>query len=185
MKDNITEEIWNYHRKANQNQSIQGEIKRKYDRINKYIRLFITISSAISAMLIFADIPPQYKFLAGLFSASIFIVNLLRSELKYDSQANERGVALQLWGEWLKDASNFCNIEVQQLNDNEAKVKSDKLIEGYKKIMANTPSISDKQFLHGKQKHLQKVEISKALDKNPHKALKEIKRELKTQRINP
>lgn len=179
MKEEISDNLWNHYRKADQTRSIHALIQLRYERYNRFIRLFITIGSAVSAMLIFAALSAQYRLFAGLLAAFISIINAVRSEIRYDTLAKERGIALQLWGDWLKDAIKFGDVEMQKMSDDQAKVKHDQLMEAYKSIMASTPPISDKQFLRGKQKHLQKIAISKALDKNPHKSLKQIKRELK------
>ena len=179
MKEKIEQEIWNLHRKADQVRSIHGRIKDQYNLINKYATLFITIGSAIAAMLIFADIEDGQQLWVGLLSALIFIVSLLPGALKYENKIQERGIAVQLWGEWVRDARNFCNVKLPHLSEADALTGQNELLDRYKRTMESTPAIPDKAFNPGKRAHLQKVEISKALDKNPFKTIKEIKKELK------
>ena len=57
-------------------------------------------------------------------------------------------------------------------------LRQKELIGSYKKVMDSTPLITDNKFNKYKRLHLQKVEISKALDKNPFKSLRQIKKEL-------
>ncbi|MFY0653876.1 MAG: hypothetical protein JXQ96_17685 [Cyclobacteriaceae bacterium] len=179
MKEKIKKELWVLHRKADQTRSIHGQIKQKYDTINTRITLFITIGSAIAAMLIFAEIPNVYKYIGGFLSAIIFIVSLIPGSMKYENRIQERAVAVKLWGDWTRNARDFCNVEIEEISDKKAKVQHKLLIESYKKVMESTPDIPDEFFNEGKRNHLQKVEISKELDKSPFKTIEEIKKELK------
>jgi hypothetical protein len=58
-------------------------------------------------------------------------------------------------------------------------LKHKELLCEYKKVMDSTVLIPDRVFNKYKRKHLQKVAISNALDKNPFKTLREIKKELR------
>jgi len=179
MKDKIVKEVWNLHRKADQTRSIHGLIKSRYDWWSNKVMLFVTIGSAVSAMLIFADVPDKYQVWVGILSAVIFVVSLIPSSLKYDNKIQERGVAIKLWGNWIREASDFCNVGINDLDDDEMKKAYELLLQKYKDVMESTVGIPDNIFNKGKQKHLQKIEISKALDKTPFKSIYKIKRGLK------
>ncbi len=179
MKDKIKDELWNLHRKADQTRSIHGMIKNQYDLLNRYSLLFITIGSAITSMLIFAKLSTEHQFYVGILSAILFIISLLPSTLKYDNKIEEHNLSINLLSGWIRDVSSFCNTEIDQLNDQQADQKKNDLLNQYKDIIAKTPNIPDYLFNKGKQKHLQKVEISKELSKNPFKKICTIKKELK------
>jgi len=179
MKELIERELWNLHRKADQTRSIHGLIKDRYDWINKYTMFFVAIGSAITAMLIFAELSKEQQILIGLLSATIFIASLLPTALRYDSKIEERAVAMKLLGKWIRDTSAFCNTEIDILTDDQANSRKQELLNAYKEIMESSPDIPQRIFNKGKRKHLQKVEISKALSKNPFKKIRTIRKELK------
>ncbi|MDP8204153.1 MAG: hypothetical protein P9L95_06445 [Candidatus Tenebribacter mawsonii] len=178
-KENIKNEIWNLHRKADQTRTMHGHIKDYFSISSKIILGYVSIGSAIVAMLIFADIEEDTQFLIGIASASIFVIGLIPTTFSFESKIIERGVAVKLWGTWIRTASNFCNTEIDTLDDVDAKERANEVVEGYKTIMNETPSIPDRKFNRLKQKHLQKIEISKALDKKPFTKIKTIKSDLK------
>ncbi len=178
-KTKIIEEIENLCRKADQTRSIHSRMKDGIFLINRIFLLYVTIGSAFCAMFIFASVPVAYQTLFGIFSASIFIASIIPSTLNFDLKILERTTAVQSWGEWIREAKNFCNVEIHQLDVNTMNLKHKELLAGYKKVMDSTILIPDRVFNKYKRKHLQKVAISKALDKNPFKTLKEIRKELR------
>ena len=178
-KESIKKEIWNLHRKADQNRTMHGHIKGYYSIFSKIVLGYVSIGSAIVAMLIFADIEDDTQFLIGIASASIFITGLIPTTFSFESKILERGVAVKLWGTWIRTASNFCNTEIDTLDEVTATKRANDVIERYKTIMNETPSIPDRKFNRLKQKHIQKIEISKALDKKPFSEIRTIKKSLK------
>jgi hypothetical protein len=181
-KQKLTEEIWNLHRKADQLRSMNNSIRENYSLWNKIILGYVTIGSAICAMLLFADITKECLFWIGIFTATIFIVSLVPTTFAFESKMLERSLSAKLWGEWIRSASNFCNTEINSLTYNHALEKQIELVEQYKKIMTDTPTIPDSKFNNLKQAHLQKIEISKALDKTPFKSIRAIKKELENKK---
>jgi hypothetical protein len=87
-------------------------------------------------------------------------------------------MAVQTWGEWIRDAKSFCNTDISKMDAENTNLKYGELLIAYKKAMDNTPLIPDSKFNKYKRLHLQKVAISKALDKTPFKKIKDIKKEL-------
>jgi hypothetical protein len=179
-KESIKKEIWNLHRKADLSRSMHGHIKDCYSVLSRIILGYVSIGSAIVAMLIFAKISDETQFWIGIASASIFIIGLIPSIFSFQHKILERGIAVKQWGTWIRTASNFCNTEIDSLDINIAIERSNEVIEDYKAIMNDTPTIRDSQFNKLKQKHLQKIEISKALDKKPFTKIRTIKKNLKT-----
>lgn len=178
-KEKLKKEIWNLHRKADQLRSMHNSIKDSFSFWSKLILAYVTIGSAIIAMLIFADISKEFQFWIGLIAASIFIVGLIPSTFSFESKIIERNLASKLWGEWIRTASNFCNTEIDRLPLSVCIEKENALVESYKRIMNDTPSIPDRLFNKLKQNHLQKIEISKELDENPFKSICSIKKDLR------
>lgn len=178
-KTKLKEEIWNLHRKADQLRSMHNAIKDNYSFWSKLIIAYITVGSAITAMLIFADIGKELQFWIGVLAASIFIIGLIPSTFSFESRIMERNFASKQWGEWIRTANNFCSIEIDALQLTDCIEREKELLEVYKKIMNDTPTIPDRLFNKLKKKHLQKVEISKALDKTPFKRICSIKKELR------
>ena len=180
-KIKIIQEIENLCKKADQTRSIFNMMRDRITLINKIFLLYVTIGSAISAMLIFASVPSTYITFIGIFSATIFIVSLVPNALNFDSKILEKTLAIKAWGEWIRDAKNFCNTDISQIEVTALDKKQKELITSYKKVMGNTPLIPDNKFNKYKRLHLQKINISKALDKNPFKTIREIKRNLKNE----
>lgn len=180
----ILSEIWRLNKKADQNRSFHGDIIDKIRLRNKIFNLYITIGTAISATLIFAKIPDTYFLPWGIFSATIFIVSLLPKTLNLEKSLENRVLVLNLLGKWIRDAQNFGNIEILVLDKENAIKRQKKLIEQYKDIMDKAPSIPNRVFLKSKQKHLQKIEISKMLDKYPFEKISEIKKRLRNANEN-
>jgi hypothetical protein len=177
-KNKPTEEIQNLCRKAEQTRSIHSMMKDRIVLINRIFLLYVTIGSAITAMLIFAPISTTHPILIGIFSATIFIASIIPSTLGFDLKILERTMAVQTWGEWIRDAKSFCNTDISKMDAENTNLKYGELLIAYKKAMDNTPLIPDSKFNKYKRLHLQKVAISKALDKTPFKKIKDIKKEL-------
>lgn len=182
--EKLTEEIWNLHRKADQTRSMHNAIKGSYSLWNKLILVYVTIGSAIDAMFIFAAIENEYQIYIGLTTASFFIISLIPTTFSFESRILERSLASKQWGEWIRNASNFCNTEITNLTLTEASVRQKVLVEDYKIIMSDTPTIPDRLFNKLKQRHLQKIEISKALDKNTFASIREIRKQLRKKNEN-
>ena len=165
------EQIKKLYHKADQTRTIHSLLRDQLVFIETMLMVYVTIGSAISAMLIFAPIQSRYEIFVGMFVASIFIVSLIPKAFDFKEKILARSLAVQSWGKWVGDAKEFCDndgpdVEVNRLSDQ------------YKAIMDDTPLIPDRVFNKYKQKHLQKVAVSKALDEAPFKKIKDIRKEL-------
>lgn len=177
-KNTIIKEVENLCRKADQTRSINNLIRDDIVLINKFFLLYVTIGSAVSAMFIFAVPPEEYQLYVGIFLASVFICSLIPGALGFDSQIVERTLAVQAWGEWVRDAKNFCNVEINQMDSRQMLERQNDLLISYKKVMDKTPLIPDKKFNKYKRLHLQKIAISREISINPFKKIKTIIKEL-------
>lgn len=177
-KTKIKEELENLCRKADQTRSIHNMMKDRVVFINQFFLLYVAIGSAISAMLIFSSIPSNCHMWVGIFMASVFIASIIPSTLNFNLKILEKTLAIQTWGEWIRDTKYFCNVEISQIDSNSVELKQKEFVTSYKKIMDNTPLIPDKKFNKYKRLHLQKIEISKALDREPFKKINQIKKDI-------
>jgi hypothetical protein len=177
-KNNTHQEIISLCRKAEQTRSIQNNIKDRIVLTNKIFLLYVGIGSAISSMFIFSSLNPVQTFYLGLFSASVFIASIVPAILNFDLKILERSIAVKSWGSWIREAKAFCGEDISKIDESTVVAKGKELLNSYKRIMDDTPLISDTDFLKYKAKHLQKVVISKYLDEKPFKTIKEIKKEL-------
>lgn len=172
------EEIEKLCKKADQTRSIHSMMRDDIVLINNMFVFYVTVGSAISAMLIFAPIPVEYQKGIGIFLASVFIASIIPSTFNFNSQILERTMAIQSWGEWIRDAKSFCDTEISRRDIDSINARHKELLVAYKKVMDKTPLIPDKKFNKYKRLHLQKIAISKELDKNPFKTIEAIKKEL-------
>lgn len=178
-KQKLTTEIWNLHRKADQLRSMHSCIKDNYSFWSKLILAYVSIGTAVCAILIFSIFSEVFQLYIGLTSASVFIVSLIPGTFAFEHKILERSIAVKKWGEWIRSANNYCKTEIDAMTYKAASEKQIELVESYKNIMNETPTIPDRMFNKLKQKHLQKIEISKALDKAPFKSICSIRKELK------
>ncbi len=178
-KENIEKELWDLFRKSDQTRTMHNILAEELSKLQRYVLVFITVGSAISAMLIFARLPDEWTLLPGFLSAVIFIFSLLPNTLEWNNKIQKRELAIKLWGDWIRESQNFGKTELPQLPREQAQSELKTLNKKYRKIMEETPSIPDSKFIKLKQRHIQKVELSKALDKNPFKSISTLKRELK------
>lgn len=174
----IQDEVWRLTKKAELTRSIHGEISDSLKDWNRVISLYVAIGSGIGTVTIFAKIPDTYFLYWGLFTASVFLVSLIPTTLNFNKSIEERILALDLLGKWIRDANNFENIEIHTMSNEEALKRQKDMLDAYKDIMGKTPPIPNKKFLESKQKHLQKIEVSRFMDKNPFLPINEIRKQL-------
>lgn len=165
------EQLEKLYKVADQTRTIHSLLRDDLVLYENIITAYVTVGSAISAMLIFAPIPSSYEIWVGVFVASVFIASLIPSAFDFKQKILDRSLAVQAWGKWVRDAKVVCE---NGSSDEDAK----ELIKSYQQVMDDTPLIPDRVFNKYKQKHLQKVAISKALSDNPFRKIKDIKKDL-------
>jgi hypothetical protein len=179
-KDKILNEIWRLNKKADQNRSFHSELVDALRKYNIWVSAYITLGSGVGTITVFAQIPEKYFVWWGIFMGSIFLVSLIPSVSNFNKKIEDRSIAINLLGKWIRDAQNFGNIEILEMNLEQAIKRQKELIESYKEIMDKSPTIPNELFLKLKQNHLQKVAISIEMEKNPFLTLKEIKAKLRS-----
>lgn len=157
-----------------------------YETRFKILRGFSIIGAAISATLIFADYDlfssilnlgneQILRLVGGTFSLLVFLSSLLEYVLEYQQRFEKHYQTVRLLTSLIRDIDMM-----KYMGNSESLRREDieKLENRYNWINEQAPIIPDGFFLKSKQKFLQKLEISKALDENPFKSIKEIKNEL-------
>lgn len=177
----ILDEIWRLNKKADQNRSFHNVLSGKMRFWNTVISLYVTIGAGIGTTAIFAKIPDEYFIPWGILSASVFLISLIPPIFNFNKSIEDRTVAVNLLGKWIRDAQNFGNIEILEMNVEQAIKKQKELVESYKEIMDKSPNIPDSSFLKLKQNHLQKVSLSIEMEKFPFLSLKELKNKIRTE----
>lgn len=178
-KEDILKDIWRLNKKADQMRSFNGEVLDRLRYWNNVSTGYVTIGSALGTTAIFADIPDSYFLLWGGVSASVFIVSLLPTAFNVSKLIEERVKSLNLYTSWIREAQNFGNLEINSMTDSEARVRQKELNESYRNIAIQTIPINNKDFNKMKQRHLQKIAISKELDQNPFESISSIRKRLK------
>lgn len=177
----ILDEIWRLNKKADQNRSFHNVLSGRLRFWNTVISLYVTIGAGIGTTAIFAKIPDEYFVQWGILSASVFLISLIPSIFNFNKSIEDRTVAVNLLGKWVRDAQNFGNIEIIEMTTEQAIKRQKELVESYKEIMDKSPNIPDNLFLKLKQNHLQKVSLSIEMEKYPFLSLKELKDKVRTE----
>ncbi len=178
-KDKILSEVWRLNKKADQNRSFHSELVDTLRKYNLWVSAYVTLSSGVGTITVFAKISDEYFLFWGLFMGSIFLISLIPSISNFSKKIEDRSIAINILSKWIRDAQNFGNIEILEMTLEQAIKRQKELIENYKEIMDKSPTIPNEQFLKLKQNHLQKVAISIEIEKNPFLTLKEIKAKLR------
>ncbi len=178
-KDKILSEIWRLNKKADQNRSFHSELVDTLRKYNLWVSAYVTLGSGIGTITVFAQIPEKYFVWWGIFMGSIFLVSLIPSISNFNKKIEDRSIAINILGKWIRDAQNFGNIEILEMTLEQAIKRQKELIESYKDIMDKSPTIPNEQFLKLKQNHLQKVAISIEMEKTPFLTIKEMRAKLR------
>lgn len=176
----ISTEVKRLNKKAELTRSCHSELVDDLRKWSLWFSAYVTLGSGIGTITIFAKIPDEYFILWGLFMGSIFLVSSIPSIYNFNKEIEDRSIAINMLGKWIRDAQNFGNIEILEMSKEQAIKRQKELMENYKEIMDKSPTIPNKKFLKLKQNHLQKVAISKEMDNSPFLTIEEIKAKLRT-----
>jgi len=185
-KNNLLDFLDKLKHKAEITRNAHSYSGRKYETKYRFFRGFVIVGAAISAILIFADYTlfsiifnfgneQILRLGGGIFSLSVFLVSLLDYVLEYQHKYEQHYQTVRLLTSLIRDIDMKKHTENLE---NLRKEEIEKLESRYNWINEQAPIIPDKYFLKSKQEFLQKLEISKALDENPFRDIKEIKKEL-------
>lgn len=184
METNYIKEIKKLEKKAEVNRACYSDLQKLYNVLDKLVNISVIITSAIVAILTFADVEyfrvifkciskENFTLFVGILASIVFIVTLIQQYLSLSTKSEGYEIAVKKYTNFIRDISSIKN------EKNIEKEKYDSLLEKYKKINEENPIIPDYIFLRAKSKLHQKIQISKYIDKYPMKKIKDIKKELR------
>ena len=188
MVKNYVNEIKKLNKKAEVNRACYSDLHKLYKLLDNLINIVVIISSAIVAILTFADIEyfriifkyinqESFTLLVGILASIIFIITLVQQYLNLSTKSDESEIAIKRITNFIRDTSSLKNEE----NIDEKKLNQ--ILEDYKKINEENPVIPDYIFIRAKSKLNQKIQISRYIDKYPMKKIRHIKKELRNKSI--
>lgn len=183
-KNIYKEEIRKLLRKAEVCRQCHSHLYIKYSRLHKLLHGIVIIFSSLVAILTFADYnnfkiiisnlsKEYFNFSIGVFAFFVFLISLIEEYVNFQGIAQENSNSMDNFTNFIREASVYKNKDF--VTNEEYKFILDK----YKFINEVSPQIPDKVFIKSKKKLLEKIEISKMIDKYPMKSLREIKKILK------
>lgn len=184
MGKNYVDEIKKLNKKAEVNRTCYSDLHKLYKVLDASINIFVIISSAIVAILTFADIEyfriifkyvnqESFTLFVGVLASIIFIITLIQQYLNLSTKSGESERAIKRITNFIRDTSSLKNEE--NIDNN----KFNEILEEYKKINEENPVIPDFIFIRAKSKLHQKIQISRCIDKYPMKKVKDIKKQLR------
>ena len=188
MVKNYVNEIKKLNKKAEVNRACYSDLHKLYKLLDNLINIVVIISSAIVAILTFADIEyfriifkyinqESFTLLVGILASIIFIITLVQQYLNLSTKSDESEIAIKIIIYFIRDISSLKNEE------NIDEKKFNQILEDYKKINEENPVIPDYIFIRAKSKLNQKIQISRYIDKYPMKKIRHIKKELRNKSI--
>ena len=188
MVKNYVNEIKKLNKKAEVNRACYSDLHKLYKLLDNLINIVVIISSAIVAILTFADIEyfriifkyinqESFTLLVGILASIIFIITLVQQFLNLSTKSDESEIAIKRITNFIRDTSSLKNEE------NIDEKKFNQILEDYKKINEENPVIPDYIFIRAKSKLNQKIQISRYIDKYPMKKIRHIKKELRNKSI--
>ncbi len=183
METNYIKEIKKLEKKAEVNRACYSDLHKLYNVLDKLVNILVIITSAIVAILTFADVEyfrvifksiskENFTLFVGILASIVFIVTLIQQYLSLSTKSEGYEIAVKKYTNFIRDISSIKN------EKNIEKEKYNIILEEYKKINEENPVIPDYIFLRAKSKLHQKIQISKYIDKYPMKRIKDIKKEL-------
>lgn len=173
------EEIKKLEDKANMMRDMHSYQFQRYEWVSKTFSLIVIVLSAIIALLAIAD--PNVLFINGDYINSfrnwisilafiIFLLSLCDKIYGINEKAAKHEQAVKVITDFITKCNDLRKLELESCGEEEIKLKVDSLYSQYSLInhMNPFPTISDQDFMKGKQRHLIKVDISKKLSKNPY-----------------
>ena len=188
MVKNYVNEIKKLNKKAEVNRACYSDLHKLYKLLDNLINIVVITSSAIVAILTFADIEyfriifkyinqESFTLLVGILASIIFIITLVQQYLNLSTKSDESEIAIKRITNFIRDTSSLKNEE------NIDEKKFNQILEDYKKINEENPVIPDYIFIRAKSKLNQKIQISRYIDKYPMKKIRHIKKELRNKSI--
>lgn len=182
--DTCKKEIKKLEDTANMVRDMHSYQFQKYERFLKVFSLVIIVSSALVAILAIAD--PRLFFLGdsdvnpfrtiiAILGFIVFLFSLGDKIFEINGKVAKHEQAVKALTDFLLECRKFRNLDIESCSEEEINLKMDALNTTYSLINQMTPFavFDDKDFIKGKKRHLEKVEISKKLSNNPHENIDE------------
>jgi hypothetical protein len=169
-------QIKKLRKKAENSRNAYFMLSKKYRLSSSLLHFLILIGSTVVAILTFANFDvflpliknltdPVYKVVIGLLASMVFIFTVIEEFLSLSKRASEYESA----GKQLTSFIRYADSIEKRTNVTDEDI--DHLTLHYTLICETTPMIPDKYFLKAKRHLYRKIEISKALEHNPHMIL--------------
>lgn len=169
-------QIKKLRKKAENSRNAYFMLSKKYRLSSSLLHFLILIGSTVVAILTFANFvvflpliknltDPVYKVVIGLLASMVFIFTVIEEFLSLSKRASEYESA----GKQLTSFIRYADSIEKRTNVTDEDI--DHLTLHYTLICETTPMIPDKYFLKAKRHLYRKIEISKALEQNPHMIL--------------
>jgi hypothetical protein len=194
IKESVISKISSLCRKAELTRDGHANIANKFDKYRRWCSTIVVIGSALTAMFIFADFTPisqkinipswLLRAVAAGLSVSVFLVGQILLHNRWEDRIEERRLAVDVWGKWIREARVFLDIEVFSLNDEGIENGARSLNENYISVMGKTPQIPNSDFLQLKYRFREKLWISKQLDDDTGKTPKQLRKEYRDRERN-
>lgn len=182
----IVDEIKNIKRKTALQQHCHFELSEQFNQrstvLNGLLLLLSTLtmlSTTIHAELLLLDIIDKatLRKMSAFLSIALFLLMILRLFLKWSDIASAYGSSANAYTRFLRKLDMILT-SLEELSTDELERLGTQLTSEYLVIAEQANVISDDDLLCLKQKHLQKIAVSRELDKNPFQSISEIKRKL-------
>lgn len=175
-KKEIIDQLKKLRKKSEINRQAYSIQYSRYAKIAKLLHAFILVSSCVTATLIFTDYTvfkpivhnlteDVYKLVNGGIATLVFVLTIIEESFKPGNIAKEYDVAIKRYTEFIRNINYVVN--TKNADDKEVR----KIIDKYNFICELSPQIPDRIFVKAKKKLLRKIEISKALDRDPFKCV--------------
>ena len=189
----IVDEIKNIKRKTALQQHCHFVLSDRFNErstlLNGLLLLLSTLtmlSTTVHAELLLLDIIDEatLRKMSAFLSIALFLTMILRLFVRWSDAASAYGTSANAYTRFLRKLDMMLT-SLDELSSDELERLGAQLTSEYLVIADQAQSISDDDLLSLKQEHLQKVAVSKELDKDPFMSISDIKRRLACRTENP
>lgn len=184
-RQDIIRELDNLKRKTALMQACHGQLAENLSWLENLSSILITIISFLAIIattaeartLLWSVSESDLKSLAALCSLAVFFATLVKFETRWGAKAAAHTASLKALTRFLRQ----LDITLKTLDDKdnaELETLAAQLVTEYSDICEVSPDIPSKQFLKLKQQHLQKIALSRALDKEPFTNIRKLRRQI-------
>ncbi|MCB9452377.1 MAG: hypothetical protein H6672_13150 [Anaerolineaceae bacterium] len=181
----IVTELNNLKRKAALMQDCHGRLSERFSSWESKSSIIITVFAAVAFIATTAETKTLFDFVsendlkrvAALCSLIVFLSTLVKLETRWGMKASAHQATLNAFTRYLRHIDMILK-SVDNKSYEELEAIALQLTTEYSNIGDFSPNIPSAQFLDLKQKHLQKVAISRALDANPFQSQRKLRHEI-------